>query len=99
MSFTWFHPAVLSFGAMLWSVTLSPTSPPPTDVAPQTASLAGDLLIASPRIGDPRFWHAVILIVKQDDGGALGIVINRPVGTVARASLLQASGQKTEGIK
>ncbi|HEX3413704.1 MAG TPA: YqgE/AlgH family protein, partial [Stellaceae bacterium] len=45
-----------------------------------TTSLAGQLLIAAPTIGDPRFAHTVILMVRHDKEGALGIVINRPVG-------------------
>ena len=41
-------------------------------------SLAGQLLIASPTIRDPRFDHAVILVVRHNHDGAMGIVINMP---------------------
>ncbi len=41
--------------------------------------LTGQLLVAAPSIGDPMFHRAVILIVRQGSGGALGIVINRPM--------------------
>ena len=57
-----------------------------------TTSLAGQLLIAAPTIGDPRFAHTVILIVRHDKDGALGIVINRPVGERSIAALLEATG-------
>ncbi|MBV8506710.1 MAG: YqgE/AlgH family protein [Alphaproteobacteria bacterium] len=57
-----------------------------------TNSLAGQLLIAAPTIGDPRFAHAVILMVRHDKEGALGIVINRPVGERSIAALLEATG-------
>ena len=57
-----------------------------------TTSLAGQLLIASPTIGDPRFAHTVILMVRHDKEGALGIVINRPVGERSIAALLEATG-------
>src|SRR5262245_61983678 len=33
-------------------------------------SLAGQLLIASPEMRDPRFDHAVVLVVKHDRDGA-----------------------------
>jgi len=99
MGFTWFSPALLSLAAMLWSVTLSPTAPSPPEIEPPHASLAGDLLIASPQIRDPRFWHAVILLVKEDKSGALGIVINRPVALVPWASLLNALGLTGTGVK
>ncbi len=102
MAFTWFHPAALSLAAMLWSATLPPAAPATPELAPPAApphaSLAGDLLIASPHIGDPRFSHTVILIVEQDAGGTLGIVINRPVALVPLGGLLQAMGLSGAGI-
>lgn len=59
---------------------------------PDARSLAGQLLIAAPTIGDPRFAHAVILIVRHDNGGAFGIVVNRPVGERSIAALLEGTG-------
>ena len=40
----------------------------------------GMLLVASPELLDPNFADAVVLIVdaNADDGGALGVVLNRP---------------------
>jgi putative transcriptional regulator len=55
-------------------------------------SLAGQLLIAAPTIGDPRFAHSVILVIRHDKTGAFGIVINRPVGERSITSLLEATG-------
>jgi putative transcriptional regulator len=52
------------------------------------ASLAGQLLIATPAMRDTRFEHAVILILQHDKDGALGIVINRPLGLRPMADLL-----------
>lgn len=37
-------------------------------------------LIAMPGLGDPNFHHAVTYICRHDKEGALGIVINRPLG-------------------
>lgn len=43
-------------------------------------SLQGQLLIASPHLGDPNFSRSVVLVVKHEDEGALGLVLNRPSG-------------------
>jgi putative transcriptional regulator len=63
-----------------------------------TTSLAGQLLIAAPRIGDPRFAHTVILMVRHDKEGAFGIVINRPVGERSIAALLEATGHDDPAV-
>jgi putative transcriptional regulator len=42
-------------------------------------NLAGHLLIASPKMTDPRFDRTVILLLRHDDDGALGVVLNRPL--------------------
>jgi putative transcriptional regulator len=63
-----------------------------------TGSLAGQLLVAAPTIGDPRFAHTVILMIKHDNEGALGIVINRPVGERSISALLEAAGDNAAGI-
>ena len=47
------------------------------DVAPR--GLAGRLLVATERMGDPRFQRTVIFMVLHDPQGALGLVVNRPV--------------------
>src|SRR5262249_37005605 len=41
-------------------------------------SLAGLLLVATPRLADPNFARSVILMLDHDDEGALGVVLNRP---------------------
>jgi putative transcriptional regulator len=63
-----------------------------TDLGAPGGSLRGQLLIATPAMDDPRFVHAVILMVQHDQDGALGIIINRPVGELSYADLLQAIG-------
>ena len=64
-----------------------------------TLSLAGQFLIASPEMGDPRFQRTVILLVEHNQRGALGIVVNRPVGERPLASVLNSLGEKTTGIE
>jgi putative transcriptional regulator len=38
----------------------------------------GMLLVATPQLLDPNFVDAVVLMLDVDDGGALGVVLNRP---------------------
>jgi putative transcriptional regulator len=61
------------------------------------ASLAGQLLIASPEMSGP-FDHTVVLIAQHSRDGALGIVVNRPLGTRPIADLLQALGANAGGV-
>src|SRR5262249_17352650 len=70
--------------------------PTPTDA--EHGSLTGQLLIAAPTMGDPRFQHTVILMVRHDRNGALGIVINRPIGERPLASVLEALGEKDTAV-
>jgi putative transcriptional regulator len=44
------------------------------------ASLAGHLLVASQSLLDPNFVKTVVLLVQHADEGALGVVVNRPIG-------------------
>jgi len=37
----------------------------------------GSLLISSPELTDPNFSHSVVLVLRHDDNGAIGVVINR----------------------
>jgi putative transcriptional regulator len=76
------------------AMLLGPVAAEPPEIAP----LTGQLLIAAPTIGDPRFAHTVILMVRHDREGAFGIVINRPVGESSIASLLEAAGEDVSGI-
>lgn len=39
---------------------------------------AGMLLVATPVLVDPHFNDTVVLLLDVDDGGALGVVLNRP---------------------
>jgi putative transcriptional regulator len=41
-------------------------------------SLAGHLLVAAAKLNDPNFSRTVVLLVEHDQGGALGLVLNRP---------------------
>jgi len=54
--------------------------------------LTGQLLVASASMGDPRFAGTVIYIVSHDAEGAMGLVLNRALGVVSVAELLQGFG-------
>ena len=43
-------------------------------------SLAGHLLVATPRLADPNFARCVLLVLDHGGHGALGVVIDRPGG-------------------
>ena len=78
------------------AVLLPLTQAPAESRLPQ--SLSGQLLIASPSMSDPRFDQAVVLVVRHDQNGALGIVINRPVQDRPLAALLEALGEKSPTV-
>jgi putative transcriptional regulator len=45
----------------------------------EAESLSGQLLVATPLLGDPNFRRTVILIVEDEpEEGTLGVVLNRP---------------------
>ncbi len=44
-----------------------------------TSFLEGKLLIAMPGMGDPRFEKTVIFMCAHSEGGAMGIIVNKPI--------------------
>jgi putative transcriptional regulator len=83
---------------LLLSLLVLPGTAPPNADLKSTDPLVGQLLVATPDIGDPRFAHAVILIVQHSREGALGIMINRPTGEQPIAELLKTVGQDDRGV-
>lgn len=57
---------------------------------------AGQLLIAMPGIGDPRFERALILICAHDSRHAMGVALNRPVAGLTVPDLLERLQIKSE---
>jgi putative transcriptional regulator len=47
-------------------------------------TLQGQILVASPKLVDPNFFHSVVLVVQHGDEGALGLVLNRPLQTTVK---------------
>ena len=44
--------------------------------------LDGQLLIAMPVMGDPRFERSVIYLCAHSSEGAMGIIVNHPAGSI-----------------
>ena len=84
----------LAFAGFHLAAALAEYAQERLEASTSRAFLTGQLLVASPRIEDPRFQHTVILIVRHDKDGAFGITINRPAGEVPLADLLKALGEK-----
>jgi putative transcriptional regulator len=60
---------------------------------------AGQLLVATPEMRDPRFAEAVIYMVKHNTEGAMGLVINRPLAKGPVKDLLRGFGIADEDAK
>jgi len=76
-----------------------PTSEDPPPLLARPGGLAGKLLVARPGMGDPRFSHTVVLLVRHDAGGTLGLVVNRPFEEVPIAGLLRRLGLEPRGAR
>lgn len=55
----------------------------------ESSFLSGQLLIAMPGIGDPRFERTLILVCAHDAGHAMGVALNRPVDGLTAPDLLR----------
>jgi putative transcriptional regulator len=89
----------LQIAALLALVAASLAALSRTEETPGEVSLRGQLLVASPDIGDPRFAHAVVLLVRHSKAGALGIIINHPVEERPLAELLRETGEDPTGVE
>lgn len=56
--------------------------------APEQGYLDGQLLVAMPLMGDPRFERSVIYLCAHSSEGAMGIMVNRPAGSIDFPELL-----------
>jgi putative transcriptional regulator len=88
----------LIVGFLLQTALLKAASPTDPDEAAARPSLAGQLLVAAPSMGGPYFEHTVILMVRHGPSGALGIVINKPIGDTSIANLFETLGQKRADV-
>jgi putative transcriptional regulator len=56
--------------------------------APEEGYLDGQMLIAMPVMGDPRFERSVIYMCAHSAEGAMGIIVNHPAGSIDFPQLL-----------
>ena len=84
-----------AFAAVIVAVIMLGAAPPDHS---DTTSLAGQLLVASPTMGDPRVALTVILMSIRDDAGAFGIIIARRVGERSISELLEAAGVNAPNV-
>jgi putative transcriptional regulator len=93
-------------GRVLWGLAfLLALAPAPLGSAIQLAageavperSLAGKLLVAQPHLLDPNFRETVVFMVSHDPSGAFGLVVNRLIGSMDLAELIEAMGGDAEG--
>jgi putative transcriptional regulator len=55
-------------------------------------SLAGQVLIAMPAMGDPRFARSVVYLCAHSPEGAMGLIVNKPRPEIRLADLLERLG-------
>jgi len=68
---------------ILCGMTRSPTPFP---------NLTGQLLIAMPDLGDPRFYGSVVFLCAHSPDGAMGLILNKPMPDVRFADMLDQLG-------
>ncbi len=58
--------------------------------------LAGQLLVAMPGMGDPRFERSVIFLCAHSEDGAMGLIINKPAPDLRFSDLLDQLDIQTD---
>ena len=53
-----------------------------------TLNLTGQLLVAMPGMGDPRFAHSVIYLTAHSKDGAMGLMVNKPAPELKLSDVL-----------
>ena len=62
-----------------------------------TSYLDGQMLLAMPGIGDPRFERSLIYVCAHSEDGAMGIIVNRHADDISFPDLLERLGIITNG--
>ena len=93
----WLARPILALAALL---ALLPVAPPISAQQPgeKFVSLAGQFLVATPSMEDPRFARTVILIARHNKDGAFGLIVNRPAAERPLSQLLEALGEKGAAV-
>lgn len=94
-----FRRTVLLLAILMASIGAGPAATADEDGAALpagTASVKGKFLVAHPSLPDPRFAHAVILMIRHDATGAFGLIVNRPLGVAELTP--EELGAKANGV-
>ena len=92
--------AIVTAAAILAvSVSAAPGADGPPSPGDMRRYLGGQFLVATPQMVDPRFAETVIYMVQHDAGGAMGLVVNRAIGSGSLSKLLQGLGVEAVGIE
>ena len=67
--------------------------------AQENRYLAGQFLVATPEMGDPRFAETIIYMINHDERGAMGLVINSPVAKGPLSDLFKALGRELKATE
>ncbi len=62
-------------------------------------NLEHHFLIAMPEMDDPYFGHALVYIIQHDEDGAVGLIVNKPVGTTLHETAEQMGLTLTGGVR
>jgi putative transcriptional regulator len=62
-------------------------------------SLQGRALVASPYLNDPNFLRSVVYILRHDDEGAFGLLLNRPLNISVGQLLTDLLGSPAENCQ
>ena len=93
-----FHSTVLRI-AILLLLFCALTGGHNSRAAERERFFAGQLLVATAEMEDPRFAESVIYMVKHDATGAMGLVINKPMAKGSIADLLKGFGLEGKSSK
>ena len=76
----------------LWLLVVLLLALPTHPAGAEKPLLAGRMLVASEKLKDPFFQHAVVYIVEHDGNGAIGLIVNRRMGEGSLAELVAELG-------
>ncbi len=65
--------------------------------SPASGELKGQFLVATSELQDPRFVRTVVYMIHHDAGGAMGVVVNRPLRMIPLATLMKDLGLDGQG--
>lgn len=62
-------------------------------------SLQGHALVASPYLTDPNFLRSVVYLLRHDEEGAIGLILNRPLETTVGQVLSDITGRTIDNAR